>query len=259
MPNHTQFHTLAPAEEGQTVRYMDGSALLKDFKIPIYVKIFALIVAVVALFMGGKVFLQASDYILHHSEHVAEEIQGNLTREVSLELPDVAAFTAMDDETFKASLDEAGIPYIDYSTEQEGLKIVKLPSDADAAEAKEIMDSGINTMDAVTASFYLPGYYQLTRSVTEGTDIRLRFVDLNSQDQESAVGSTKDALGWTDNENVTVDEEGVDSVGNNYQTGTLYTDAGTFTWTISSCPMSSIYDISGMPENASYVGLHITD
>lgn len=59
-------------------------------------------------------------------------------------------------------------------------------------------------------------------------------------------------------ENAEVTDSGVDDSGNTYQAGVVSTDNGTYNWRVSVIELDEVYDISGLPNTAFYVGIRFT-
>ncbi len=59
-------------------------------------------------------------------------------------------------------------------------------------------------------------------------------------------------------ENTEITDSGVDDSGNTYQAGVVSTDAGTCNWRVSVIELNEVYDISGLPNTAFYVGIRLT-
>ena len=64
-------------------------------------------------------------------------------------------------------------------------------------------------------------------------------------------------MGMIPGAEVTV-ESGVDDAGNTFQTGTIDVDGTTYAWRVSAIALSSVYDITGLPDTAVYVGVRMT-
>ena len=72
---------------------------------------------------------------------------------------------------------------------------------------------------------------------------------------DAAVQSALATEGLTDS---TIEDSGEDTAGNTYVMGTITGDAGTYSWRVSALPLSKIYSVNGLPENAVYVGIRMT-
>jgi hypothetical protein len=82
----------------------------------------------------------------------------------------------------------------------------------------------------------------------------VRYADFTTGDPQVAIRSALEKEGFDAN-NV---ESGVDDSGNSFSTGGVDVNGTQCTWRISAVPLSDYYAISGMPENACYVGVRIT-
>ena len=106
---------------------------------------------------------------------------------------------------------------------------------------------GIDKLSAGDAVKLLKGAWTLTVSRKAGDDMRLRYADFAS--------GTMQVEGL---ENAEVTDSGVDDSGNTYQAGVVSTDNGTYNWRVSVIELDEVYDISGLPNTAFYVGIRFT-
>ena len=241
------------------VRYLDGSSLARPFYPPKFVFYAAIAFAVVAAVIGIRYAGGAIDSILHGAERNAATVEANISRGVEYELPSLENYIALDDATIVQVLGESG--YVTYNLldeGEEGVDVMKLPSDVTLADAALVYAKGISNMDSVTASKYLVGSWRFSVSRTNGTEMKVRYCDLAAQGAQDAVQRAMQGEGWLDNANVTISAEGVDEVGNTYREGTIETESGTRAWRISVCDLSGVYNISGLPSTAQYVGIKMS-
>lgn len=237
------------------MRHPDATILLRPFDPPKTVIIAAIVGAIIAACIGGFFASKAIDQILHGAERKAATVEENINRGVSYDFPQMSEFISLDDDSILQKLSDAGYTTYEFSAEGESLDVMKLPSDTTLADAAIVYAGGLGNMDAVTASKYLVGSWRLTVDRTEGVDMSVKYADLQATDAASAIQTALDSQGWTAPEGA---ELQTDSVGNTYIKGTVDTDAGKCTWRVACCPLSGVYDISGLPETAQYVGIHIT-
>lgn len=87
--------------------------------------------------------------------------------------------------------------------------------------------------------------------------MNVRYADFSSGDVNAAVQAAVAAEGF-DPATVPEDGQGVDEVGNTFMTGTVDVDGSTYTWRVSAIALSEVYDISGLPDTAVYVGIRLT-
>ncbi len=236
------------------VRHPDPSVLKRPFDTPKHIWATAIVAAIVAAGLGGSLAYQAVDQLLNGSEREAAEVEENINRDVSYDFALLTDLISLSDEEIVQYFADAGYLTYQYSDEDENLDIMKLPSDVDTTEAAELLEEGIDSMDAVTASFYLTGSWRFSTDRDSGLTMSIRYVDLAAADAEEAIQTALDAQGWTMAEDATMQ---TDSVGNTYVEGTIQTDAGTCTWRVAAIDSDEVYDISGLPETAQYVGVHL--
>ena len=71
-------------------------------------------------------------------------------------------------------------------------------------------------------------------------------------------GHSQAAMASEGLEGSTLGESGVDDAGDTFQTGTIDVDGTTYAWRVSAIALSSVYDITGLPDTAVYVGVRMT-
>ena len=241
--------------EDGAVRHLDASVLKRPFDPPRQIWIVGIIGALIAAIIGGYFAYQAIDQVLYSAERKATSVEENINRDVSYDLPEMASLIVLDDDSILQQLEDAGYTTYTLSDEGEDLDVMKLPSDVTLADATVALADGISNMDAVTASKYLVGSWRLTTSRSSGITMSVRYSDLQASDAEEAIQTALDSQGWTIDEDT---EYETDSAGNTYVEGTVESDAGTCTWRVAACDLSDVYGISGLPDTAQYVGIHIT-
>ena len=132
---------------------------------------------------------------------------------------------------------------------------IKLPADVSLEEAGLMYVQGIDKLSAGDAVKLLKGAWTLTVTRKNGDDMRLRYADFASGTIEKAVQGAMQVEGL---ENAEVTDSGVDDSGNTYQAGVVSTDNGTYNWRVSVIELDEVYDISGLPNTAFYVGIRFT-
>lgn len=244
--------------EQPSIRYLDGSGLARPFDPPKFVIAACVIAAAAAAVIGGMMASKAIDQVLHGEERAAATIESNLSRDVSYDIPLLQDYIGLDDATILSRFEELGFLTYNLTGENDsGIDVMKLPSDTTLMDAGIALGGGIGNMDGVAASKYLVGSWRLTVDRVEGVSMRIRYADMQSIDATSAIDAAMASEGWIDNPAVTIENEGQDEVGNTFREGTLATDAATYTWRVSVCPLADVYDISGLPGNAHYVGIRM--
>ncbi len=213
----------------------------------------------VAAVLGGMFLYNWIDQITNEPLRQQEALQENLAREVTLDLPSLAALMPMDDATMMATLTEAGYTLYERTpvgtNPEGGFEVIKLPADLSVEEAGVMYLTGIDKLSAADAVRLLKGAWTMDVSRKAGESIRLRYADFESGTIEKAVQSAMAAEGL---ESAEVTDNGVDDSGNTYQAGTVATDNGTYNWRVSVIELSEVYDISGLPNTAYFVGIRFS-
>lgn len=248
------------AEQGGPVRWMDGSSLLRPFDPPKKVTSVCIAAALVAALGGGFVGLKGIDFVLHGEERMLEEVQANIKRDVSYDLPIMQDYIEMKDKEIQQSFDNAGYATKNFSAKPEdGLDVVKAPSDVSSEETFAAYENYMSNTDAVSASSYLVGSWRFSTDRSAGVTMRVHYSDLDALTPQDAIESAMESEGWKDSgSKVKVTDEGTDEMGNTYREGTIKTGSGKYVWRISVCDLSAVYPVSGLPETAQYVGIRIS-
>ena len=83
----------------------------------------------------------------------------------------------------------------------------------------------------------------------------VRYADFSTADPQVAVQNALTKQGFNP-ESIT--ESGVDDSGNTFSLGSIDVDGTMCTWKISALPLKDMYSISGLPEDACYIGVRVT-
>lgn len=243
------------------VRYLDGSGLARPLDMPRPQIAVMVAFVVAAALIGGYLLFSVLDAVQGNAERAQASVEENLAREVSYDLPSLASFMALDDEAIKQTLADAGYAIIDRTDPDEGgnggLELIKLPSDVSEAEALLLYANGVDKLSAADAALLLNGSWTLDVDRDDPLEMRVRYADFASGSLDAAIDSAIAAEGF-DPATIGEDGAGVDEVGNTFKTGTVDVDGTTYTWKVSAIPLSDMYDISGLPDTAVYVGVRLT-
>lgn len=242
--------------EGE-IDYLDGAPLRRPFSMPAGQRLIAGAVVLIAVAVG-LYFLNTTILAALREAQLAEQsIQENLARQASIEtLPKLEKLITLDDDSIKAKFEKAGYTTYETSTEDEDeLILYKLPDDMTIEEAAALYAKGISNITAVQATKLLNGSWQFVSEHSGVTSMVVRYADFTTGDPLVAIQNALEKTGF-DPESVT--ETGEDDSGNTYSMGTIELDDATCTWKISSLPLSDMYSINNIPENACYVGIRLT-
>ena len=215
----------------------------------------SVVAAVIGCLFLGRYF----DQIMNEPIRQQQTLQENLAREVSYDFPLLSSLMPLSDEEIMTALTDAGYTLYERTpvgTDPDGgFEVIKLPADVSLEEAGLMYVQGIDKLSAGDAVKLLKGAWTLTVSRKAGDDMRLRYADFASGTIEKAVQGAMQVEGL---ENAEVTDSGVDDSGNTYQAGVVSTDNGTYNWRVSVIELDEVYDISGLPNTAFYVGIRFT-
>jgi hypothetical protein len=237
--------------------YLDASPLNRPITMPIAQKIILAVIIIAAIVIGGF-FVNDTVFANARAVEKAEKtIAANLARPASLEsIPNMASLVLLSDDEIRAAFNQAGYNIYDASSmsEDNSLILWKMPDDVSVEQAALMISQGIKKLDPEQATLLLNGSWKFESDRVNGTSMVVRYADFTTGDPQVAIRSALEKEGFDAN-NV---ESGVDDSGNSFSTGGVDVNGTQCTWRISAVPLSDYYAISGMPENACYVGVRIT-
>ena len=239
------------------IRYLDGSSLKRRNKMSGGRRLFVALVAVVALGIGGVFLYNTIITPMLEAQNIQHATEENLKRPAGIDtIPIMTEVINLSDDEIRELFDY--FEYVSYDmTEANGgtLTLFKLPADVKPEQGEALLVRGINNLNSEQASQILQGSWYFSADRVGGTTMVTRYVDFSTGSPEVAIQSALAKEGF-DPESQS--DAGVDDSGNTYIVGNIEIDGEPCTWRISALPLSEIYDISGLPEKAVYVGVRIT-
>ncbi len=246
-------------EQHGEVVYLDATPLKRPQAMPKAALAGAGVFVVIAIAIGAFAIFQFSDNVLTASKVAEATVEENLSRDVSLDLPNLGQFSSLDDAAIAQSLADAGIGFYEISsgaTEPGSpLDLFKLPSDVSVEQAAFLVSSGISNLTAEDASLLLNGSWRLTRETGTSTVMRVRYADFASDTIDEAIANAIASQGF-DAANAT--EAAQDDAGNTFREGVVNINGTDMTWRVSALSLDKVYDIPGLPTSALYVGIRLT-
>lgn len=246
-----------PLRGDETVIYPDAEVLTRPLSMPRNVRM-GLLGAMIAAAIIGAVFLGwYLDGVVNEPKRQQESITEALSADVPYDLPSLYSLMPLDDAGILATLQEAGLSLYEMSTKEGSTvyRLIKLPADMNAVDAGALYLAGIDNIGAAEAAHLLNGSWDLQVDRSSGTNMVLHYADFKSGTVDAAVQSALATEGLTDS---SIEDSGEDTAGNTYVMGTISGDAGTYSWRVSALPLSKVYNVNGLPENAVYVGIRMT-
>ncbi|OUO90344.1 teichoic acid transporter [Gordonibacter sp. An230] len=248
-------------DTGGPVRYLDDAGLKRPLVAPRQQMALMAAFVLVAAVIGGLLLYSVLGAVSGNAERAQASVEENLARDVSYDLPVLTSLATLDDNAIRQSFADAGYSTVDLSTQEEfpsgGFELAKLPSDVSTVDAGLMYAQGIAQLSAADAARLLKGSWTLTVDRSETLNMNVRYADFSSGSVDAAVQAAVAAEGF-DPATVQEDGQGVDEVGNTFMAGTVGIGDATYTWRVSAIALSEVYDISGLPDSAVYVGIRLT-
>lgn len=242
------------------VNFLSQKGLSKQLVMPRWQEFIMYAFVVVGIIIGAYLVTTLFSEVEGAAARAEAATEANLMREVSYDLPHLQDLVVYDDASMKQSFVDAGLTTYLLSDEEDvsSFNLAKLPSDMTVEEAAIMYTKGIGKLGAADAAKLLKGSWTLYVDHEGGTSYRLRYADFESGTADVAVDTAIAAEGF-DLATVSEDNQGVDDAGNTYKAGTVQgADGNIYNWRVSVLPLSEMYNISGLPENAMYVGIRLS-
>lgn len=248
-----------PGFENDNIRYLDARPLTRPFTLPESVSKRMLPFLIAAAVIGALILFWYFDTFVNASARQAAQIEENIKRDVSLQLPELSTLMPLSDADVMATLQGTGETLFEKSpigTEPEGgFEVVKLPQGVSLTDAAASYAAGLDHISAASATRLLNGAWLMTVTRKAGTDMYVGYADFKSHEAQAAIAQALASQGIATTD---VADSGVDQLGNTYSAGTLTVDGNTYNWRVSVVPLESMYSIRDMPEDAQYVGIRFT-
>ena len=245
------------------IRYLDSGHLNRPITMPkSQVGIMMLFLAV-GIVIAVALFMHINDAVFGSAERKQAAIEANITREVSYNVPVLSSLITLDDNSIKQSFTDAGLAMYEYSDPNDypngGFMQACFPADIDFEQAQAWFDTGISSLDAPDAAMLLNGMWTFNLNRLEYLDMRVRYADFVSGSLEAAINAAMEQQGFSSDSILTENGAGIDESGNTYKAGTIEIGGTTYQWRVSAAALQAVYDIRGLPEDAVYVGIRITE
>lgn len=244
-----------------TVSYPDATKLLRPQSIKGPGVFVVIVLAIIAMVIGGIMVYKAADSIYFSEVRKADTIQKNLELDSPYDFPQIKDYIASSNALDVLSALNSKYTMVPLASEAEsasGFDYFKLPENATKDEGIAALKKGIGGMDILAASKLLNGGWRITMDLANYQDLKIRYCDLKATSIEGAILNAIHTQGF-DGDNCEMTKEGVDESGNTFKSGTIELDDETYFWRVSALKFNDAYSISGLPDNAVYVGIRMTN
>lgn len=174
------------------------------------------------------------------------------------EFPPAESISLLSSNEILTYLDEQGISYYNNTNSNQaeagGLDVFKLPPTIDAMTTAALLAQGVDNLTASEAIALLNGSWRISLASEDNYDLRVRFASFETHSDSDAILQAADDFNLTDTRTT---DPAVDANGNTFIEGELVNNGETVQWKLSACPLVDIYDVTDIPEDASFVVLRI--
>lgn len=240
------------------IDYLDGTPLMRPFKMPAVQRTIAIVFIVIGIVIGGMIVNNLVIQRWQDAAHAEQALADNLAREASINtIPNVANQINLDNATILAGFKDAGLTIYETTADENSdeLAVWRIPSDITLSEAQQYFKQGISSLNAIEASKLLNGAWYFSADRANGTSMVVRYADFSTGDPQIAVQNAIKNQGF---DGTTINNTGVDDSGNTFSSGTVDANGTTCTFKVSALPLDDMYSVSGLPEDACYVGIRVT-
>lgn len=246
-------------QEG-SVYYLDGTSLKRPLTMgPREIGVMFAFVAI-AIAISVYVYVSTTTNMAEAAARSQATTEENLARDVTYGIPYLPDLIWLNNQDIVLTEEEQGYRLYDMggadgSSTEGTMRFMKIPSDMTLTEAASMMASGgISSLDAAQAALLLKGSWTFEVQRGESVEMRVRYVDFESESIDAAIDWAVNAEGFNWDNAVETDY-GVDAAGNTFRAGTIDFDGYIYGWQVSAIDLSDVYDIQGLPEDAIYVGI----
>lgn len=239
------------------INYLSTEALKRPLDIPAKIKTFSMVFIIIAVVIGCIFLFFYYDKVLNAPAHEQEALQESLSKNIALDLPDLKRLVLLDDASIMSELAQSGDTLYERVPVGSGtsFEVIKLPEDVSLVDAGSMYLRGINNLTVSEVVKLLNGSWDLNVNRESGINMSIHYADFKSGSSEAALHEAIVSEGFEDSENA---DSGTDSAGNTYSTGTIDLEGTSYTWRVSALPLSEVYSMTGIPSDASYVGIRIS-
>ena len=240
------------------VAYLDGSPLRRPFSMPAGQRVFAIVIVIAAIILGGLFFNATVLSSIRDAEAAKQAVTDNLARQASIDtIPIMTDVVTLDDSEIRKKFESEGYTLFDASSlvNSDDMVLYKLASDVSVQDASVMLAKGVNSLTAADATKLLNGSWYFAAERSGGTSMVVRYADFATADPQAAVMKAINKEGF---DTSTISESGVDESGNTYSMGVVEVGKKAYTWKVSALPLSDMYSITNLPEDACYVGVRLT-
>ena len=258
VPHHSTEPVISVERESAGILYPDVSVLDRPLEPTAHVrqtekKIVIAAIVIAAIIMAWYLYMMIATPMQEQ-----RRLEENLSEQVPIELPSLAALMPLDDNAIVQTMTDSGANIFvrtpPGTTKDGSFQLIKLPADVSIEQAAADYLRGIDSLPPAELVKLLNGSYVLD-VFRNPTSLRIQYADFSSGSIEAALNAAMAAESIPEN---SVNDSGIDEAGNTYKSGIVSTDTGPYVWRVSVVRLSDVYDSAGLPSTACFVGIRFT-
>lgn len=241
----------------ETVIYPNAKVLTRPLDMPRNVRIVLTGAVIIAAIIGAIFLAWYLDGVVNEPKRQQQAVTEALAAETDYLLPNLYSLVPLDNASILATLQASGLTIYEMPAKEGSsiYQVIKLPPNVSVVDAGAMYLTGIDNISSAEAARLLNGSWELQVDRENGTNMVLHYADFSSGSVDAAVQAALATEGLTE---TNIEDSGEDNAGNTYVMGTITGEAGTYSWRVSALPLSKIYSVKGLPEDAVYVGIRMT-
>jgi hypothetical protein len=153
---------------------------------------------------------------------------------------------------------EASNTIYQVSSDSDSMSLVRIPDDVSAEEMALYYSNGLDSLSTDQLATLLRGAWFFSIDTSGAQVMKVKYADFTSGTTDKAISNAMEQQGIND-KSPQIISEGTDSNRNTYKYGTIVVNNETLYWRVACCQLSSVYENTGLPKNALYVGITLSD
>lgn len=191
---------------------------------------------------------------------ISSEAVRSLSEPVDRGLPTLTSLYGDTSTQIAATVEEQNTVYTINDSDSDTLNIVRIPEDVSAEQMALYYSNGLGSLKTDELAVLLRGAWWLSTDNEATTVLKLKYADFTSKTNDRAIADAVAQQGFEEQDNSRVIATGIDNNGNNYKYGCYPIGNGAYMyWRVACCDLSEVFDDSGLPKNAYYVVVSISE
>lgn len=211
---------------------------------------------------GVLVLVALGAFMVHRNNtgDISSEAVRALSEPVDRGLPTLIELYGNTSAQIAETVGEQSTVYSINDSESDTLNVVRIPEDVSAEQLALYYSNGLGSLKTDELAVLLRGAWWLSTNNEATMVLKLKYADFTSKTNDRAIADAIAQQGFEEQSNSKVIASGIDNNGNNYKYGCYPIGNGAYMyWRVACCDLSEVFDDSGLPKNAYYVVVSISE